>query len=132
METRTFRLNKLVRDKIVESTEAQDGSVEYRILEGDELQASLLTKLEEEMEELKHGKESSLEKLADLREVIESIAVSLGHSLTELHSLQYDKRQKIGGFTAGFFIDTVTLPENNQWAEYYAGDPVRFPEVKSD
>ena len=89
-----------------------------------------MNKLDEEIVELKNGKGSSLEKLADVREVIEAIAVNLGHTITDLHAIQYDKRRKIGGFTSGHFIETVSLPENNQWTDYYAADPDRFPEVK--
>jgi len=129
-EMRTFRLDKLVRDKIVESTETMGGSANHRILEGKELTEALMNKLDEEIVELKNGKGSSLEKLADVREVIEAIAVNLGHTITDLHAIQYDKRRKIGGFTSGHFIETVSLPENNQWTDYYAADPDRFPEVK--
>jgi len=127
---RTFRLDKLVRDKIVESTEAMGGSADHHVLEGEALTTALRNKLDEEIAELKNGQESSLEKLADIREVIEAMAVDLGHTITELHALQYDKRRKIGGFASEHFVETVSLPEDNQWVDYYAGDPDRFPEVK--
>ena len=130
MKTRTFKLNKLVRDKIVEGAEEQGGSAEHRKLEGEELNRALFNKLSEELVELMYGPETDLEKLADIREVIEAIAVNLGHSLTELHAAQYDKRRKVGGFTTGVFVETVTLPEDNQWVEYYTSNPVRFPELK--
>ena len=130
MQSRTFRLNKLVRDKIVETTEAAGGTVEYRILEQQELLDALYAKLDEEMTELKEGSEPNLEKLADIREVIDAIAVQLGHRKLELDSVQYDKRRKAGGFAAGRFVETVTLPADHEWAQYYAADPERFPEVE--
>jgi predicted house-cleaning noncanonical NTP pyrophosphatase (MazG superfamily) len=130
LKTRTFRLNKLVRDKIVQSTEEQGGSAEHRVLEAEELRRALLNKLNEELVELMYGHEPDLEKLADIGEVIEGIAVSLGKTVTELHAVQYDKRRKVGGFTTGVYVETVTLPEGNEWVDYYASNPIRFPEVK--
>src|SRR5579884_1897970 len=106
-EMRTFRLDKLVRDKIVESTEEMGGTAEYHKLNGEDLRIALFAKLEEEMAELKSGEEPDIEKLADLREVIEALAVRLGHSLTELHAVQYDKRKKVGGFTSGIFVEQL-------------------------
>jgi predicted house-cleaning noncanonical NTP pyrophosphatase (MazG superfamily) len=132
MKSRTFKLNKLVRDKIVQSTEEQGGSAEYHKLEANEELDALYTKLDEEMAELKNDEEPDLEKLADVREVIEAIAVKLGHTITELHAAQYDKRRKAGGFTAGIFVETVTVFEGSELAEYYAADPARFPEVIDD
>jgi predicted house-cleaning noncanonical NTP pyrophosphatase (MazG superfamily) len=130
MKRRTFELNKLVRDKIVDSTLESGGTAQYRALKDDDRMRALYDKLDEEMAELKEGEETELEKLADVREVIEAIAVGLGHSITELHAVQYDKRRKVGGFTAGIFVETVTVPSDSEIANYYASHPDRFPEVK--
>ena len=132
MQTRTFKLDKLVRDGIVESTESQGGQVEYEVLEGQELIDALVKKLQEEFEELQNGEEPDLEKLADLAEILDSIAVAKGHKKVEFDAVQYDKRRKIGSFTSGHFVYTVTLPSDNQWAEYYAQYPERFPEITED
>ena len=129
-EMRTFRLDKLVRDGILQSTVDMGGSAWSRKLKGKKLTKALFDKLDEEMKELKTGSEPDLEKLADVREVIEALAVNLGHTVTELHAVQYDKKGKIGGFAAGIYIDTVTLPEDTEMADYYASDPDRFPEIK--
>ena len=129
MKTRTFKLNKLVRDEIVQSTEVQDGVVNYKKLSGTELTAALIQKLAEEIEELK-GANFSASELADLKEIIEQLAKNLKITDEQLKAVQTKKRQDNGAFEKGHFIKTLTLPADNKWAKYYAADPKRFPEVK--
>ncbi len=129
MKARTFKLNKLVRDKIVASTEAQGGEVKYKTLGGEKLTQALVTKLVEESKELQTS-ELSAGELADLKEIIEQIARNLKITDKQLTGAQAEKRARNGGFTKGHFIDTLTLPADNKWAKYYAKDPKRFPEIK--
>jgi predicted house-cleaning noncanonical NTP pyrophosphatase (MazG superfamily) len=125
-ETRTFNLNKLVRDKIVENLIERGGEVAYEKLEGEQLIEALLAKLHEEVGEL--GDEISLEELADIAEVVEAIALAKGHRRIELDSAKYDKHKEKGGFAAGHFVTRVTLPVDDEMAQYFASDPKRFPE----
>lgn len=129
MKTRTFRLNKLVRDKIVDSTREQSGTVKLHILKGDELTKALLTKLIEEANELKTS-DLSVGELADLKELVEALAAHLGTPESDLSRSQTEKRRRNGAFKKGHFIDTLTLPADNKWAKYYAADPKRFQEVE--
>ena len=129
MKTRTFRLNKLVRDKIVASTEALGGQVTYKKLGDKKLTEALVTKLVEEAKELEVS-ELSAGELADLKEIIKQIAKNLKITDQELTTAQAKKRSKNGVFTKGHFVEMLTLPSNNKWAKYYAKDPKRFPEVK--
>ena len=128
MKTRTFRLNKLVRDKIVELTESYGGSVKYKTLSGKELNEALLEKLVEEVREMQAA-ELAAGELADLQEIIGQLAKNLKITDTELTNKQDKKRASNGGFAKGHFISTVTLPSDNKWAKYYAADPKRFPEI---
>jgi predicted house-cleaning noncanonical NTP pyrophosphatase (MazG superfamily) len=130
MSARTFRLNKLVRDKIIDSTIEYGGSVDYKILSGQELNDELVNKLIEEVEELK-GADLSASELADLYEILGQLAKNLKMTDREISQARAEKRAKNGGFEKGHFIDTVTLPADNKWAKYYAADPKRFPEVKN-
>jgi predicted house-cleaning noncanonical NTP pyrophosphatase (MazG superfamily) len=120
MKTSTFRLNKLVRDKIVESTKRQGGTVNYKSLKGKELTKALVEKLVEEAKELQ-GLELSASELADIKEIIEQIAKNLEITEEDLVTAQTKKRSRNGSFTKGHFIETLTLP----------ADPQRFPEVKT-
>jgi predicted house-cleaning noncanonical NTP pyrophosphatase (MazG superfamily) len=129
VKTRTFKLDKLVRDKIVESTEAQGGEVKYRVIKGENLTKALLTKLIEEAKELKTS-DLSVGELADLQELVDALAVHLGVSKSELTKQQKEKKARNGAFKKGHFIDRLTLPADNKWAKYYAADHKRFPEIK--
>lgn len=127
MDLRTFRLNKLVRDKIVEHHQHMGGKVVQRRLRGNELIIALADKLIEEAKELK--KDPTADEIADVHEVLRQIATERGISEADIAEAQERKREKNGGFEKGNFIETVTLPADNAWAEYYAADPKRFPEI---
>jgi predicted house-cleaning noncanonical NTP pyrophosphatase (MazG superfamily) len=73
MKTRTFKLDKLVRDKIVESTEAQGGVVKYEQLKGAKLRRALVEKLIEETQELKMKGSLSSDELADIKGVLKMV-----------------------------------------------------------
>jgi predicted house-cleaning noncanonical NTP pyrophosphatase (MazG superfamily) len=129
MKTRTFKLNKLVRDKIVELNVGYGGTVKYKTLTGKELNAALIDKLIEEAKELK-ASELSVGELADLKEIVEQVAKNLKITDVQLDRKQAEKRAKNGGFAKGHFIDKLTLPADHKWSKYYAADPKRFPEIK--
>lgn len=128
MKNRTFRLSKLVRDKIVERHEDMGGSVVYRQLKGRELIAALANKVIEEARELQEN--PTADEIADVREALSKIATGCGISEAEIAAAQERKREKNGGFENGDYIETVTLPADNKWADYYAADPERFPEIQ--
>ena len=56
----------------------------------------LEAKLDEELAE--YHQDQNVEELADLLEVIRSLAVARGYSLAELESIRAEKAQKRGGF----------------------------------
>lgn len=128
---RHFRLNKLVRDKIVERMHSQGAEPEVTILSTDATLEELRKKIIEEAGELAFDKpEELLAELADLQEVLDEILVLSGNSKTELDAAQHQKREKLGGFKNKQFIGVVHVPNESEWSEYYAQDPVRFPEEK--
>jgi predicted house-cleaning noncanonical NTP pyrophosphatase (MazG superfamily) len=129
VKTRTFRLDKLVRDRIVEHHLDMGGKVDYKTLKGKKLSEALVDKLVEESKELK-ASSLSVGELADIKEILEQIAKNLGITDKELAEAQSKKAKNNGAFKKGHYISTVTLPAENKWAKYYAADPKRFPEVK--
>lgn len=128
MKTRTFKLNKLVRDKIV-AYHLEHGQTKYRTLKDKDLTRALLKKIIEEANEMRDSN-LSVGELADLQELVDSLRKHLKISPAKLAKRQEQKRKTNGGFTKGHYIDTVSLPADNEWANYYAADPKRFPEVK--
>lgn len=130
MSRRTFKLNKLVRDNIVQIHLDMGGQLTYKVLPRERQTAALLKKLIEEVKELQAG-QLSIGEIADLQEIIDQIISNLDLSKKEIAVIQAKKRRSNGGFKKGHYIKTVSLPADNKWAHYYANDPARFPEIPS-
>lgn len=130
MKIRTFKLNKLVRDKIVQNHINSGGKVQYRNLSPQEKRRALTDKIIEEAGELTSSKEIA-EELADLQEVLDQLAKDAGITKTKISAAQKKKRSNNGGFKNGDYIEHETWPEDHKWSKYYASDPNRFPEVKN-
>lgn len=117
--SRTFHLGKLVRDGIVPSMEEMGQKPDFRTLSEPQRISELYRKVIEE------GGEGDL---ADLLEVVESLAAADGKTFEEIRAEQLAKRAKVGGFTKGIFVNAVTLEDGDPWIDYYAAEPERFPE----
>lgn len=104
--------HKLVRDRIPEIIIA-DGGRPLTMQVDDESFGSLLdAKLDEERIEFRQAieqgdRQKALEELADMREVIEARAVSLGYTVLELAHVQAKKKHERGGFLGRVFLESV-------------------------
>lgn len=127
---RTFKLNKLVRDKIVQFHQDVNGHVEYKILNDKEYLQALQQKLMEEASEIKNSSpDDVLKELADLQEVIDCMLDVIGKTGADLKTVQLAKTKKSGSFKKRHYIHTVTLPDNEYWTSYYAQKPDLYPEI---
>ena len=97
-----MEFNKLVRDKIPAIIEAQGETPHIRILDDGEYAVCLEKKLDEEVAEFHRDK--NVEELADILEVVFSLAESLGCSREELMDVCRRKREKRGGFRDKIFL----------------------------
>ena len=102
-----MRYNKIVRDKIPEIIKADQKECLTKEVTGTEKLNYLLDKLIEESKELTESK--SIEELADVQEVLNAIASSLGVSLDDLEKARKTKSAERGGFDTG-----IVLLEVNQ------------------
>ena len=126
---RTFTMQKLVRDKILDKIEARNGKVVSRTLSDNEFVSELKRKLSEEIEELNlKDTESAIDELADIQEIINELAKILKISPVKLSKTTREKRKKNGSFKKKIFIETVALQENDKWVKYYEK---KFKEIKS-
>lgn len=101
-----FYHNKLIRDKIPEIIEANDGKYELREMKEDEFKKELRKKLIEEVNELMEAdrEESTRKELADVLELIKSIAESEGISFNSVEEEQEKRKEKRGGFKKRLFL----------------------------
>lgn len=101
--------NKLVRDRIPEIIEANGEKPIIRILEENEYKGELEKKLLEEYNEVLKAEDSEerIEELADMLEVIISLAKLENKSLEDVIKTVSNKREKRGGFEKRIFLERV-------------------------
>lgn len=96
---------KLVRDKIPQVIESNGGKGSFKILPEKRYEEELKKKLLEESKELvKAPKEEILNELADVLEIIKSIADQQKIKFSKVEEFQKEKRKKRGGFKKKLFL----------------------------
>ena len=97
--------NKLVRDKIPDIIKSNGEIPITRILSDDEYKQELEKKLLEEYHEVLEASGSNrIEELADMLEVISSLAKLEGESLDKVIEVSHQKVKKRGGFEQKIYL----------------------------
>ncbi len=127
-----FKLDKLVRDRIPEFFQLEFIEITSRILDKDEYIESLKNKLLEETHEVLEAKdEDSLkEELADLLEVMKSLAAACNFSFEDIERIRIQKKLYKGGFEDKVYIDFIEADEDNKHIDYYLSSPAKYPIIK--
>lgn len=100
--------NKLVRDKIPSIISNNGEKAFIRILNDDEYKSELLKKLLEECNEVLVAKdEEKILELADMLEVMRTMALVYGYSLAEVINVADKKKKERGGFMEKIFLEYV-------------------------
>ena len=103
-------MSKLVRDKIPEIIKASGKEPVYHVEEDkDKVLKLLKDKLVEEAKEAKSAKASGdlIMELADVYEVMITLAKKYGVPLKHIQFLANNKRELRGGFTKGIVLDDI-------------------------
>lgn len=107
-------------------------TVSYEKLQGDALKAKLLAKIHEEVDEVPvraRADDEIIEELSDVQQALDDLKAQYGISDEQVRDVQHAKFKKKGGFSDGVFIETVTLPERDEWTAYYRASPEKYPEI---
>jgi len=101
--------NKLVRDRIPEIIENNGETPITRVLDNQEYKKELEKKLLEEYNEVLETTSSNdrLEELADMLEVMVSLATLENANLNDIITIMNEKKEKRGGFSKKFFLEKV-------------------------
>ena len=127
---RTFRFDKLVRDKIPEDQRRNGANVTVRELNDIEYIEALKTKLIEESQEIDSANpDEAAGELADLQEVVDCLAKALGIDKNQIAELQSAKCEKAGSFVQRLYVETAEVPDDNPWIGHYLANPDRYPEI---
>ncbi len=107
-----YSYNKLVRDKIPEDIDSEQGrKCKYRILDDKEYLKELNRKVLEEANEF--IEENSIEELGDLMEVINAIMKLKGYNMGEVEKVMKAKEEKKGAFNNKIFLEYVDEEKRN-------------------
>lgn len=103
--------NKLVRDKIPEIIENDGEKPIVRVLNDNEYKKELEKKLKEEYAEflIAEKKSERLEELADMLEVIRTLALLEDEDIQFIIDIMDKKREKRGGFTKKLFLEKTKI-----------------------
>lgn len=102
--------NKLVRDKIPEVIHETGKTCRVRTLSNEEYLTELQKKCKEELEEYlsSSNDEDAVEELADLLELIHTLALVHGSEPEKLEKVRLNKANKRGGFQEKLFLIDVS------------------------
>lgn len=133
--SRKFRFDKLVTDRVVENSLAEEHTLEitYRRLTGVPLLRELRRKLIEEAREIPvtdKVTDDVLDEIVDAQVVLDEIKRRYDIDEESFRDHRQKRKAKKGTFSEGFFVDSVTLHEDSPWIEYFEADPARYPEIK--
>ena len=107
-----YTYNKLVRDKIPENIDSEQGrKCKYSILNDEEYLRELNRKILEEANEF--IEENSIEELGDLMEVINAIMKLKGYNMKEVEKVMKAKEEKKGAFNNKIFLEYVDEEQRN-------------------
>ena len=106
--------NKLVRDNIPNKIKSNGEESIIRILDDEEYRSELYKKLLEESQEVinSKNKEEMIEELADVLEILKSIAELNDKNLEDIIEVAKQKRLKRGGFKKRIFLEKTYSKED--------------------
>ena len=127
----TFKLNKLVRDKLVDDYVKCNQQAEYEKLTLIEQKSELIRKIAEEVSEINIGdtNDQILSEIADIQQAIDDFNKLCGISSEQVESKKQSKFDKKGGFSGGNYVTTIKLTDDDEWVKYYREHPDIFPEI---
>lgn len=133
MNFRTFKQNKLVRDKIVEIMQSHGSKLYSYNLNDQDFHKQLKLKLVEEALEVQKttNDQDLLEELADVLEIVHAISQLHNISPKQLETAQIKKRNEKGGYTNRVFVTFAEHPKDSPQERYCLADSQKYPEVKN-
>ena len=127
-----FQLDKLVRDKLLDTYYSLGQTPTYKILKANEHKQMLVEKIIEEASEIKHASDADLlSEIADVEQALADLKLVCGIDQSQLDKIVHAKLGKRGGFENATYIETLELEDNDPWVKYYRKNPERFPEISN-
>ncbi|MFZ1301306.1 MAG: hypothetical protein WAQ27_01865 [Candidatus Microsaccharimonas sp.] len=129
----TFLFNKLIRDGLEATYVELNQQATYRKLSNKEYIQALKDKLIEEAKEINpEDRESVINELADVCQVIEDLSNAYNISSVEINTVKDAKFKKKGGFSKALFVEKLKLTDDDEWNDYYRKEPEIFKELPNE
>lgn len=131
MKYRTFKQDKLWRDKAVDIMENMGSVISWKRLNDFQFIEQLKVKLIEEAQEVVNAKSQDqlCQELADVLEVISSFCQVYNLILDNIIDIQQKKQEERGGFSGRKFVTTASHLEDSFGEKYCLADPEKYPEI---
>lgn len=131
--TLRFRVEKLIRDRMLEAMHRQGFQTFERVMDEREFQSRILDKLVEEAAEVRGASTRAelIEELADVHEVLLALMAIHGLSPDEIEARRLEKRAQYGGFDGRIYNEAVATNQDNAAATYYLARPDKYPRADS-
>lgn len=125
-----FICNKLGRDKGLESFPKEGITPQYQILTGESLGFALKDKLIEEAHEVgeAYTQAQLINELADVLEVVDGLCKAYGVNQADLMQVKQAKYQERGGFEQGFFVESLSMDDDNPKVYHFRASPDKYLE----
>lgn len=133
MSIKSFKVEKLIRDKIPAILESKGIVVHAKTMDDKEFISKLKDKLLEETREVLEADnpDELCEELADVLEVVHALSNVNGLTMQQIEQSRLKKREIKGGFENRIYNSSIDIEENNQSISYYLNKPHQYPEVHS-
>ncbi len=128
----TFKLNKLVRDKLPAVYESIGQKAKLKLLSKDEHATALIDKIIEEAGELRGPtitKEKFTNEIGDLQQAIDDLMELKDITPEDVAKSQEAAKNEKGSFSQGAYIETLELQAEDTWIAYYRAEPEKYPEL---
>lgn len=130
-KTYRFVTKKLVRHKTPASLKAQGVDIYERILDNTEFIHQLKNKLLEETAEIAEAQNAQelIDELADVLEVLYTLAKASNIPLDEVEKIRQEKREKSGHFEHKLFSEYMDIKESSPRLQHFRSRPHKYPEI---
>lgn len=133
MTTKCFKVEKLIRDNTPTLLNSKGIAMDVKVMDDQEFISKLKDKLLEETQEVLEAAnlEELCEELADVLEVVHTLAKANGLTLEQIEQRRLKKREIKGGFESKIYSFSMQMEENNSSINYYLKKPQKYPQIHS-
>lgn len=133
MALKRFKVEKLIRDNVIDNMQNEGVLVHGRVMEQDEFIAKLKDKLQEEAREVgqTENEEELTEELADVLEVIHALSKATRIPLEQIEKVRLAKQKIKGGFDRKIYSSYMDVEEANPSIEYFLKKAEYYPLIES-